>query len=146
MKYFRIEWSKTFIFATTFMKQRWLHIVLLFLLLVLGGTQQTHAASAQDDDKELALQWLTFTRSQQKDQATLSDASEFVRICGSRSERVVPAQTVVIGENSTRNHLLFTFKNVFEKHYCGLQASPTSAIMLLSPADYYIVCLRRLLI
>ena len=95
MKYFRIEWSKTFIFATTFMKQRWLHIVLLFLLLILGGTQQTHAASAQDDDKELALQWLTFTRSQQKDQATLSDASEFVRICGSRSERVVPAQTVV---------------------------------------------------
>lgn len=127
-------------------KERWLHIVLFFLLLFLGGGQHIHATSTEESDKELALQWLMFTKNHQKAQATLSDATQMVRVVGSRSERIVSVQSYISSQTTARNLKFLTFKNVFVEHFRALKASPTSPIMLLSPADYYVVCLRRLLI
>lgn len=128
------------------MRQRWLHTILLFLLMSLGGLQQANATShAQEDERQQAEQWLSFCQSKHKHQAVLTDSSQLLRICSSRPERVVPVQTAEFKDNSVRR-LSYTFKNVFYRHYPGVQTNATSRIMLVPSPDYYVYRLRHIVV
>lgn len=128
------------------MKQRWLHIMLLFLLMTMGCWQQKASATNVSDDQELVEHWLTFSKSQQKQQAMISDASQLIHLCSSRPERIVSTSYTSFSNNTTRTKPYFIFKDVFFRHYKDLQASPTSRIMLVPQSDYYVFRLRHLII
>lgn len=127
------------------MKHRWSYIVLFFLLMAFTAIQQADASTANGEDRDLTARWLAFSQSHDTHQATFTDSSQLLRICNSRPERIVSIHPLASGEQTSRHFQSFTFKNAFHNHYPGLQSTPTSAIMSMPSAEYFVFCLRRLL-
>ncbi len=83
---------------------------------------------------------------QQKPQTALSESLNFVRLCSSMSERVLPSSNLTQTlRTSVRTHYLFsTQKNSFT-NYRGLGHNVSKPILALPSCAYYVLTLRHLL-
>lgn len=124
-------------------KRRWLHIVLLLLVMLLSGYGKAQAAAADDGrDKSQPV----LLGHADKPQALLTDTSWQLRLCSQRPERVsVPHTYPPVRHLSLRHHHSSHIHNVSLARYRAYGLPLSAPIRLSLPCRYYVLALQRLL-